>query len=152
MNKEFEDLLGQYWDLAHLEGKSGVSQGDKANEVLHALKKLAEQPAQQITEAQVEAALKAAHMHSTPESRKDMRRAIEATAPQPAQQQEFVAHCEAGPEHCPICLAETRSLALAAAVGYIQRNTPKLVSEEICRALKKASPPAQRKPLTDEQL
>ena len=47
MSKEFEDLLGQYWDLAHLEGKSGVSQGDKANEVLHALKKLAEQPAQQ---------------------------------------------------------------------------------------------------------
>lgn len=45
MSKEFEDLLGQYWDLAHLEGKSGVSQGDKANEVLHALKKLAEQPA-----------------------------------------------------------------------------------------------------------
>ena len=37
-----------------------------------------EQPAQQITEEQVEAALKAAHMHSTPESRKDMRRAIEA--------------------------------------------------------------------------
>ena len=32
----------------------------------------------QITEWQVEAALKAAHMHSTPESRKDMRRAIEA--------------------------------------------------------------------------
>ena len=47
MSKEFEDLLGQYWDLAHLEGKSGVSQGDKANEVLHALKNLAEQPAQQ---------------------------------------------------------------------------------------------------------
>ena len=59
----------------------------------------------------------------------------EALAEQPAQQ-EPVAHCEAGPEHCPVCLAETRSLALAAAVGYVQRNTPKLVSEEICRALK----------------
>jgi hypothetical protein len=47
MSKEFEALLGQYWDLAYLEGKSGVSQGDKANEVLRALKKLAEQPAQQ---------------------------------------------------------------------------------------------------------
>ena len=47
MSKEFENLLGQYWDLAYLEGKSGVSQGDKANEVLHALKNLAEQPAQQ---------------------------------------------------------------------------------------------------------
>jgi len=64
--------------------------------------------------------------------------------PQPAQQQEPVAHCEAGPEHCPVCLAETRSLALAAAVGYIQRNTPKLVSEEICRALEKISPPASK--------
>jgi hypothetical protein len=47
MSKEFEALLGQYWDLAHFEGNSGVSQGDKANEVLLALKKLAEQPAQQ---------------------------------------------------------------------------------------------------------
>lgn len=45
MSKEFENLLGQYWDLAYLEGKSGVFQGDKANEVLHALKNLAEQPA-----------------------------------------------------------------------------------------------------------
>jgi len=35
-------------------------------------------PAQQVTDGQVEAALKAACMHSTPESRKDMRRAIEA--------------------------------------------------------------------------
>ena len=42
MNKEFEALLGQYWDLAYLEGKSGISQGDKANEVLHALKRLTE--------------------------------------------------------------------------------------------------------------
>jgi hypothetical protein len=49
MSKEFEDLLGQYWDLAHFEGNSGVSQGDKANEVLRALKKLAQQlaPVQQ---------------------------------------------------------------------------------------------------------
>ena len=58
---------------------------------------------------------------------------------QPAQ--EPVAHCEAGPEFCPVCRAETRSLALAAAVGYIQRNTPPLVSNEICNALKKSSPP-----------
>ena len=58
-----------------------------------------------------------------------------------------MAHCEAGPEFCHVCRAETRSLALAAAVGYIQRNTPPLVSNEICNALKK-SPPAQRKPLT----
>ena len=58
--------------------------------------------------------------------------------PVPAAQpkQEPVAHCEGGPEFCPVCLAETRSLALAAAVGYIQRNTPSLVSTEICKALK----------------
>jgi hypothetical protein len=36
----FEDLLGQYWDLAYLEGASGESQGDKANEVLSALRNL----------------------------------------------------------------------------------------------------------------
>jgi hypothetical protein len=43
--------------------------------------------------------------------------------------------------------------ALAAAVGYVQRNTPQLVSTEICNALKK-SPPAQRTwvGLTDEQI
>lgn len=65
-------------------------------------------------------------------------------AEQSAQQQEPVVHCEAGPEHCPVCLAETRSLALAAALGYIQRNTPKLVSEEICRALAKIPTPASK--------
>ena len=47
MIKEFEELLEQYWDLAYLEGKTGQLQGDKANEVLHALRLLAEQPAQQ---------------------------------------------------------------------------------------------------------
>ena len=46
MSKEFEELLEQYWDLAYLEGKTGQLQGDKANEVLHALRLLAEQPAQ----------------------------------------------------------------------------------------------------------
>ena len=50
-------------------------------------------------------------------------------------EQEPVAHCEAGSEFCPVCRAETRSLALAAAVGYVQRNTPALVSIEICNAL-----------------
>ncbi len=57
-------------------------------------------------------------------------------------EQEPVAHCEAGPEYCPVCRAETRSLALAAAVGYIQRNTPTLVWTEICNALT-TTPPAQ---------
>jgi hypothetical protein len=57
-------------------------------------------------------------------------------------EQEPVAHCEAGPEFCPVCWAETRSSALAAAVGYIQRNTPTLVWTEICRALDKSSPAA----------
>lgn len=50
-------------------------------------------------------------------------------------EQEPVAHCEDGPEFYPVCHAETRSLALAAAIGYVQRNTPSLVSTEICNAL-----------------
>ena len=76
--------------LAKMMAERGADeQGAEAYLILRqiAVELLAEQPAQQITEAQVEAALKAAHMHSTPESRKDMRRAIEATAPQPAQQE-----------------------------------------------------------------
>ena len=40
MTQEFETLLARYWDLAYLEGKSGISQGDKANEVLSALRNL----------------------------------------------------------------------------------------------------------------
>ncbi len=63
---------------------------------------------------------------------------------EPAPVQEPVAHCEAGPEFCPVCRAETRSLALAAAVGYIQRNTPTLVWTEICNALTTTPPAAQR--------
>ena len=66
---------------------------------------------------------------------------VDATPPAQAEQ-EPVAHCEAGPEFCPVCWAETRSLALAAAVGYIQRNTPPLVWTEICNALT-TTPPAQ---------
>ena len=76
-------------------------------------------------------------------------REVDAAKAQPAQ--EPVAHCEVGPEFCPVCRAETRSLALAAAVGYIQRNTPPLVSDEICMAL--ATPP--QRPwvgLTDEEV
>jgi hypothetical protein len=75
---------------------------------------------------------------------------------QPAQrtEQEPVAHCEAGPEFCPVCRAETRSLALAAAVGYIQRNTPTLVWTEICNALTTTPPAAQRQwvGLTEEEI
>jgi hypothetical protein len=65
-----------------------------------------------------------------------------------------IEHCEAGPEFCPVCRAETRSLALAAAVGYIQRNTPPLVWTEICRALDKSPPAAQRQwvGLTDDDV
>ncbi len=44
MNNEFETLLARYWDLAYLEGKSGLSMGDKANEVLAAIRKLPAQP------------------------------------------------------------------------------------------------------------
>lgn len=35
---ELESLLDQYWNLAFQEGQTGVSQGSKANEVLHALR------------------------------------------------------------------------------------------------------------------
>lgn len=35
---EFEDLIGQYWDIAFAEGKSGVPQGTEANEVLNKLR------------------------------------------------------------------------------------------------------------------
>jgi hypothetical protein len=52
---------------------------------------------------------------------------------------------------------EPQSMALNAAMGYIKRHTPKLVHDEICKALRRpvtgASPqPAQRKPLTPEQV
>ena len=59
----------------------------------------------------------------------------------PAPVQEPVAHCEAGPAYCQQCHLEDRSLALAAAVRYVKNNTPKLVSDEICKAL--STPPAQ---------
>lgn len=64
----------------------GSKQWEYENEAITALREALEQPAQQVTDGQVEAALKAACMHSTAESRKDMRRAIEA-ATQPAQQE-----------------------------------------------------------------
>ena len=68
------------------------------------------------------------------------------------QMQEPVEHCEAGPEHCQQCHLEDRSLALAAAVRYVQNNTPKLVFDEICMAL--TTPPAAQRQwvgLTDEE-
>lgn len=37
---EFESLLGRYWDIAFEEGKGGQFQGDNANEVLFALRRL----------------------------------------------------------------------------------------------------------------
>lgn len=53
-------------------------EADHGSALLHALEAITSPPAQHVTDEQVEAALKAACMHSTPESRKDMRRAIEA--------------------------------------------------------------------------
>jgi hypothetical protein len=70
------------------------------------------------------------------------------TPPAAQPEQEPVAHCEAGPEFCPVCRAETRSLALAAAVGYIQRNTPNLVWSEICNALTTTPPASKPAPCT----
>jgi hypothetical protein len=66
------------------------------------------------------------------------------TQPAPVQP---VAHCEAGPGHCQQCYLEDRSLALAAAVRYVQNNTPKLVSDEICMAL--STPPAAQPAVPD---
>jgi hypothetical protein len=60
------------------------------------------------------------------------------------QSQLDIQHCEAGPEYCQQCHLEDRSLALAAAVRYVQNNMPKLVSDEICMAL--TTPPAQPTP------
>ena len=51
------------------------------------------------------------------------------------QSQLDIQHCEAGPEYCQQCSVEDRSNALAAAMGYIQRNTPPLVYKEILMAL-----------------
>lgn len=43
-NKEkLDDLLGQYWDIAHSEGSTGVSRGDEAGAVLSAIKSLLDQ-------------------------------------------------------------------------------------------------------------
>ena len=44
-NKEkLDELLGQYWDIAHSEGSTGVSRGDEAGAVLSAIKSLLDQP------------------------------------------------------------------------------------------------------------
>jgi len=51
-----EDLLGQYWDLAYREGCEGVSHGNKANEVLFAIRAaLQAAPAQPINQVLVDA-------------------------------------------------------------------------------------------------
>lgn len=47
-NREaFDELLYDYWSLAYKEGKTGESQGDKANEVLHKLRTVIASQAQQ---------------------------------------------------------------------------------------------------------
>ncbi len=71
---------------------------------------------------------------------KDYAAAIKQAISAPVQP---VAHCEAGPEFCQQCHLEDRSLALAAAVRYVQNNTPKLVADEICMAL--TTPPAAQR-------
>jgi hypothetical protein len=43
-NKKLDELLGQYWDIAHSEGATGVSRGDEAGVVLSALQGLLDQP------------------------------------------------------------------------------------------------------------
>lgn len=91
-----------------------------------------------VDKAVIEQALEALEVFATAYS--DGNEAITALhqAIEQAEQDKHVEHCEVGPEHCPVCLAETRSLALDAAIGYVQRHTPKLVSDEICRRLNSA--------------
>jgi hypothetical protein len=47
-NKEklaaIEELFGQYWDLAFTEGSTGANQSTAANDVLHNLRQLLDQP------------------------------------------------------------------------------------------------------------
>jgi hypothetical protein len=38
LTKELETLLGDYWELAYEEGRLRISNGDKANEVLHKIR------------------------------------------------------------------------------------------------------------------
>jgi hypothetical protein len=76
--------------------------------------------------------------------------AMKASQQAPVVQGEPVAHCEGGPDFCPQCHLENRSLALAAAVRYIKNNTPSLVHEEIAKALSHHRQASE--PMTDEQI
>jgi hypothetical protein len=38
LTEELESLLGDYWELAYEEGRLRISNGDKANEVLHKIR------------------------------------------------------------------------------------------------------------------
>jgi hypothetical protein len=38
--QEIENLFGEYWDCAYQEGRLGRSDGDKANDILHRLRKM----------------------------------------------------------------------------------------------------------------
>ena len=81
--------------------------------------------------------------------RDDAITALQSIIEQPAPVQGSIPHCEAGPDYCQQCHLEDRSLALAAAVRYVQNNTPKLVSDEICMAL--TTPPNVATPLAAQQ-
>ena len=43
-NETLEELLGQYWDAAYKEGKTGIPQSTAANAILHKLRQLLLQP------------------------------------------------------------------------------------------------------------
>mgnify|MGYP001185084964 CR=1 FL=1 len=58
--------------------------------------------------------------------------------------QEHIQHCEAGKNYCQQCHDEDVNTPLDAAVRYIKNNTPKVVSDEICKALTYQQPKAEK--------
>jgi hypothetical protein len=145
------------WFKCYADGSMSRNNAEAlADEVVEALKEALAQPEQEPVAWQIETYIagvwspmgnpqrnknRAENLSNNPSIPKENQRIIPLyTHPPQRTEQEPVAHCEAGPEFCPVCRAETRSLALAAAVGYIQRNTPTLVWTEICNALATTPP------------
>lgn len=54
ISNQIEELLGAYWDCAYQEGHLRRSDGDKANQILHDLKRAIEAEAQKVPEGYVQ--------------------------------------------------------------------------------------------------
>jgi hypothetical protein len=168
MSKEFEALLGQYWDLAYLEGKSGASQGDKANEVLSALRKMA---ALLRDKSGTDYEKLHAKWRKGRQELANLTRAHEAMlakvrAEQPAQQGQLSFNCSAGCGACSVKLQDFVTHQTQAKEGdqwVAVDSVPQIVStccgspvevwderKQDTTARVEAAPQAQRKPLTPE--